>query len=82
MKQYIDPGHKRKALNLIDNVVYATRTDLEGNLLELKLSVLLQNGNSEQKLAIGEDDPPGGSLSQARSGVGFPAAAGAAQTKT
>lgn len=57
MKQYIDPGHKRKALNLIDNVVYATRTDLEGTPLELKLSVLLQNGNSEQKLAIGEDDP-------------------------
>ena len=57
MKQYIDPGHKRKALNLIDNVVYAPRTDLEGKPLELKLSVLLPNGNSEQKLAIGKDDP-------------------------
>lgn len=57
MKQYIDPGHAKKSLNLIDNVVYATRTDLEGKPLELKLSVLLQNGNSEAKLAIGEDDP-------------------------
>ena len=57
MKQYIDPGHERKTLTLIDNVVYATRTDLEGKPLELKLSVLLQNGNSEAKLAIGKDDP-------------------------
>ena len=57
MKKVIDPGFEKKTINLIDNVVYSHVTDLEGNPLELKLSVMLQNGNSEQRLAINEDDP-------------------------
>lgn len=57
MKQVIDPGCKKKTLTLIDNVVYANVTDLEGNPLELKMSLLLQNGNSEMRLATGEHDP-------------------------
>lgn len=57
MKQTIDPGCQKKTLTLIDNIVYAVRTDLEGKRLELKMSILLQNGNSEMKLAVGKDDP-------------------------
>ena len=57
MKKIIDPGCRKKTLTLIDNIVYAVRTDPEGKKLELKMSVLLQNGNSEMKLAVGEDDP-------------------------
>lgn len=57
MKQVINPGCTKKALTLIDNIVFATVTDLEGNSLELKMSLLLQNGNSEMRLAAGEDDP-------------------------
>ena len=57
MKKIFDPGTKKKTLTLIDNVVYSTVKDLEGNPLELKLSVMLQNGNSEMRAAMGEDDP-------------------------
>ena len=57
MKKVFDPGTKKKTLTLVDNIVYSTVKDLEGNPLELKLSVLLQNGNSEMRAAVGEDDP-------------------------
>ncbi|OUQ16796.1 hypothetical protein B5E84_11285 [Lachnoclostridium sp. An14] len=57
MKQTINPGHEKKTLTLIDNIVYSRRTDLEGNPLDLTMSILLQNGNSEMRLAAGEDDP-------------------------
>lgn len=57
MRKVFDPGTKKKTLTLIDNVVYSNVKDLEGNPLELKMSILLQNGNSEMRLAVGEDDP-------------------------
>ncbi|MEQ2563029.1 alpha/beta hydrolase [Ventrimonas sp. CLA-AP-H27] len=57
MKAIFNPGTSKKALTLMDNIVYSTVKDLEGNPLELKLSVLLQNGNSEMRAAVGEDDP-------------------------
>lgn len=57
MKQTIDPGCRKKTLTLIDNVVYSHQKDLEGKPMELKLSILLQNGNSEMRLAAGADDP-------------------------
>lgn len=57
MRQFINPGCRKKTLNLIDNIVYAAVTDLEGSPLELKMSLMLQNGNSEMRLATGEDDP-------------------------
>lgn len=47
----------KKTLTLMDNIVYSTPNDLNGNPIELKMSVMLQNGNSEMKLAVGEDDP-------------------------
>ena len=54
MKCTIDPGFKKKTLTLIDNIVFSTVKDLEGKPLELKMSILLQNGNSEMRLAAGE----------------------------
>ena len=57
MKQMIDPGVQKKTINLIDNLVYSVQTDMDGKPLELKMSIMLQNGNSEMRLAAGEDDP-------------------------
>ena len=57
MKKYINPGHERKSLTLIDNIIYSNQTDLNSKPMELKMSILFQNGNSEMKLAAGEDDP-------------------------
>lgn len=57
MKKVISPGTGKKTLTLIDNVVYSKVVDLEGNPLELKMSLMLQNGNSELRLATGADDP-------------------------
>lgn len=57
MKKVINSGNKRKSLTIIDNITYSVQKDLDGNDIELKMSILLQNGNSEMKLAIGEDDP-------------------------
>jgi len=56
MKLDLDPGRKRKSINFIDNIVYSRKPDLNGNVMELKMSVMLQNGNSEMKLAAGVDD--------------------------
>ncbi len=56
MKKEITPGRERKSINFIDNVVYSHVTDLEGNPMELKMSVMVQNGNSEMRLATGHDD--------------------------
>ena len=57
MKKIIDPGCGRKVLTLLDNIVYSTVTDLDGNALELEMSILIQNGNSEMKQVFGADDP-------------------------
>lgn len=56
MKQKIKPGKERKSINFIDNIVYSHQKDLEGKEMELKMSIMLQNGNSEMRLAIGCDD--------------------------
>lgn len=56
MKHTIDPGRARASINFIDNIVYSKKPDLDGNMLELKMSIMLQNGNSEMKLAAGVDD--------------------------
>lgn len=56
MKQTIKPGKERKSINFIDNIVYSRQKDLGGNEMELKMSIMLQNGNSEMRLAIGRDD--------------------------
>lgn len=56
MKKTINPGSMKPTLTLIDNIVYSRQNDLEGKPMELKLSVMLYNGNSEMKLAAGADD--------------------------
>lgn len=56
MIQYLDPGRTRKSINFIDNIVYSRKNDLNGIEMELKMSVMLQNGNSEMKMAAGKDD--------------------------
>ena len=56
MKKVIDPGRARKSINFIDNIVYSQQKDLEGHEMELKMSIMLQNGNSEMRLAFGHDD--------------------------
>ena len=57
MRGTFDPGFEKKTINLIDNIVYSHVRDLDGNPLDLKLSIMVQNGNSEMRLAAGEDDP-------------------------
>ena len=57
MKKKINPGNLRKSLTLIDNIVYSRKNSLDGKLLELKISILLQNGNSEMKMIMNEEDP-------------------------
>ncbi|MDO4266829.1 MAG: alpha/beta hydrolase [Eubacteriales bacterium] len=56
MRQELNAGKMRKSINFIDNIVYSRQPDLEGNMMELKMSVMLQNGNSEMRLAAGVDD--------------------------
>ena len=46
MKKVINPGFAKKTINLIDNIVYSHQKDLNGNPMELKMSIMLQNGNS------------------------------------
>jgi len=56
MRTVIDPGKERRSINFIDNICFSHVTDLEGKPLDLYLSLMLQNGNSEMRLASGIDD--------------------------
>ncbi|MDO4620462.1 MAG: alpha/beta hydrolase [Lachnospiraceae bacterium] len=56
MRKCIKPGKARKSINFLDNIVYSRQKDLNGNEMELKMSIMLQNGNSEMRLAFGKDD--------------------------
>lgn len=56
MRKEIKPGRDRKSINFIDNIVYSRQKDLEGREMELKMSIMLQNGNSEMRLAAGRND--------------------------
>ncbi len=56
MKKKINPGRERKSINFLDNIVYSHQKDLNGQDIELKMSIMLQNGNSEMRLASGRDD--------------------------
>ncbi|MCC8126802.1 MAG: alpha/beta hydrolase [Clostridiales bacterium] len=56
MRKELNTSRKRKSINFIDNVVYSHQKDLQGNDMELKMSIMLQNGNSEMRLAMGRDD--------------------------
>lgn len=56
MRTVITPGKARKSINFLDNIVYSHVKDLNGNPMDLKMSIMLQNGNSEMRLAIGWND--------------------------
>ena len=56
MKWTIDPGKERRSINFIDNICYSHVTDLQGRPMDLHLSLMVQNGNSEMRLASGRDD--------------------------
>lgn len=61
MRYVIDPGRKRPSINFIDSIVYSRRPDLDGNMLKLEMSIMIQNGNSEMRAAAGTDDSDEGS---------------------
>lgn len=56
MKTVFDAGKSRRSINFIDNICYSRVTDLTGAPLPLFLSLMVQNGNSEMRLADGRDD--------------------------
>lgn len=56
MKKKIDPGRKRKSINFLDNIKYSDVKDLDGNTISLKMSIMLQNGNSEMKFTSSENE--------------------------
>ena len=56
MRTVIDPGKERRSINFIDNICYSEVKDMDGNPLRLYLSLQVQNGNSEMRLADGVDD--------------------------
>lgn len=56
-KKYLNPGNMRQEIVVTDNVVYSVQKDLEGNPLELKMSIMRQKEGSELKLAAGIDVP-------------------------
>lgn len=56
MRVKINPGKQRRSINFIDNIVYSHVHDLQGNPMELTLSLMVQNGNCEMRLASGRDD--------------------------
>lgn len=56
MRTILDPGKARRSINFVDNICFSHVTDLEGKPLPLYMSLMLQNGNSEMRLADGRDD--------------------------
>lgn len=56
MRHVIDPGKERRTINFVDHIVFSHVTDLENRPLDLTMSLMLQNGNSEMRLASGLDD--------------------------
>ncbi len=56
MRYYIDPGRERKSITFMDQIVFSTvDTPVCGGSTELKLSIMVTNGNSEMRAATGKD---------------------------
>lgn len=53
MKQVLNPGITTNTVSLIDHIVYSRVEDLQGNPLELDLSIMAAMGNSEMQAAMG-----------------------------
>ena len=56
MRTVIDPGKEHRTINFLDNICFSHVTDCMGNPLDLYLSLMVQNGNSEMRLASGRDN--------------------------
>ncbi len=56
MRKTINPGKSRRTINMHDEIVFSHVKDLKGNPLDLTMSVMVQNGNAEMRLATGRDD--------------------------
>ena len=56
MKHNLNPGKKRRQINIINDIVFSHVKDLDGNDLELEMTLLVANGNSEMRLVLGRDD--------------------------
>ena len=56
MRMLINPGHLKKTINFKDDIPFSTVLDDNGNELTLYMSLLLQDGNAEMRLAAGSDD--------------------------
>ena len=56
MRTILDPGKARRSINFLDGICYSHVQDMQGDPLDLTLSLMVQNGNSEMRLADGRDD--------------------------
>ena len=56
MRTVIEPGKERKSINFLDSIVYSEVKDLNSHDMKLEMSVMIQNGNSEMRLAAGVPD--------------------------
>ncbi|MBP3241057.1 MAG: alpha/beta hydrolase [Oribacterium sp.] len=56
MRTVIEPGKKRKSINFLDSIVYSEVKDPDDEPIKLEMSIMLQNGNSEMRLAAGVTD--------------------------
>ncbi len=54
MRYYINPERRKKTVNFTDHIVYSRVKDLEGNALNLELSIMSMSGNSELKAAAAD----------------------------
>lgn len=54
MRYYINPERRKKTINFTDHIVYSSVKDLEGNPLDLELSIMSMSGNSELKAAAAD----------------------------
>lgn len=54
MRYYINPERRKKTVNFTDHIVYSRVKDLEGNPLDLELSIMSMSGNSELKAAAAD----------------------------
>lgn len=52
MKYYINPERNKPTINFVDNIVYSRVSDLNGNEIDLELSIMSASGNSELKAAM------------------------------
>ena len=54
MRYYINPERRKKTVNFTDHIVYSRVKDLEGNALNLELSIMSMSGNSGLKAAAAD----------------------------